>query len=146
MKANTKIAMEKFLAGYNCAQAVLYAFCDDLQFDKDAALKLACGFGAGMARKQEICGALSGGIIAIGLQYGRGEGQDRVPTEQTYRKVRELISRFESIHGTSLCRTLLHGCDLNTLDGRQYFKDKDFLNTICWVCVKTAVEALEEIL
>lgn len=54
MKTRSDIALEKFLAGYNCAQAVLFSFCDDLGFDKNAALKLACGFGAGMARKQEV--------------------------------------------------------------------------------------------
>ena len=52
MKTRSDIALQKFLAGYNCAQAVLFSFCDDLGFDKDTALRLACGFGAGMARKQ----------------------------------------------------------------------------------------------
>ena len=99
MKTRSDIAVEKFLAGYNCAQAVLYSFCDDLHFDKDTALRLTCGFGAGMARKQGTCGAITGGIIAIGLKHGRGEGQDRTPTEETYRKVRELIWQFESEHG-----------------------------------------------
>ena len=84
MKTRNDIALEKFLAGYNCAQAVLFSFCDDLGFDKDAALRLACGFGAGMARKQEVCGAVTGGILAIGLKHGRGEGQNRTPTEATY--------------------------------------------------------------
>jgi C_GCAxxG_C_C family probable redox protein len=89
MRARSDVSVEKFLAGYNCAQAVLYSFCDDLGLDKNAALKLACGFGAGMARKQEVCGAITGGIITLGLKHGRGEGQDRTATEETYRKVRE---------------------------------------------------------
>ena len=114
MSARSDVAVEKFLSGYNCAQAVLYSFCDDLGFDKDTALRLACGMGAGMARKQEVCGAITGGIITLGLKHGRGEGQDRTPTEETYRKVRELMSQFESKHGTCICRTLLKGCDLNT--------------------------------
>lgn len=75
MNARRDVAVQKLLAGYNCAQAVLYAFCEDLGFDRDAALRLACGFGAGMARKQEVCGAVSGGIITLGLRHGRGEGQ-----------------------------------------------------------------------
>ena len=146
MKTKTDIAVEKFLAGYNCAQSVLYAFCDELGLDKDIALKLACGFGAGMARKQEVCGAVTGGILAIGLKHGRGEGQDRVPTEETYQKVRELMSRFESKHGSCICRALLNGCDLNTPDGQQYFKQNDLLNKTCKDCVKSVVQALEEIL
>ena len=89
------VAVNKFLSGYNCAQAVLYSFCDDLGFDRNTALKLSCGLGGGMARKQEICGAVTGGILALGLRHGRGEGQDKTRTEKTYNDVRELISLFE---------------------------------------------------
>jgi C_GCAxxG_C_C family probable redox protein len=146
MKKRCDIAVEKFLSGYNCAQSVLYSFCDVLQFDRDTALRLASGFGVGMGRHQEVCGAVSGGIIAIGLRHGRGEGQDRTATEETYRKVRELMARFESRHGTRLCRTLLNGCDLTTPEGQQFFKENDLLNKTCKACVRTVAEALEEIL
>jgi len=146
MKTRSDVAVKKFLAGYNCAQAVLYAFCDELCFDQDTALKLACGFGAGMARRQEVCGAIAGGIITIGLKHGRGEGQDRAPTEETYRKVRELMWRFESKLGTCACRTLLMGCDLNTPAGQQYYKENDLMNKTCKCCVQTVVQTLEHIL
>ena len=146
MSTRSDIAVEKFLAGYNCAQAVIYSFCDDLGFDKNTSLKLTCGFGAGMARKQEVCGAITGGIIVIGLKYGRGEGQDRTLTDKTYQKVRELMSQFESRYGTCICRTLLNGCNLDTPSGQQHFKENDLLNKTCKGCVKTAVETLEKIL
>jgi len=73
MKNKKETAVKKFLENYNCAQAVFYAFSDDLQFDKNAALKMACGFGAGMGRKEEVCGAVTGGIIVIGAKFGRGK-------------------------------------------------------------------------
>ena len=146
MKTRSDAALEKFLSGYNCAQAVLFAFCDDLSLDKDTALRLACGFGAGMGRKQEVCGAVAGGILAIGLRHGRGEGQDRALTDATYGKVRELMSRFESRHGTCICRELLDGCDLNTPGGQQFFKENDLLNKTCAGCVRTVVEAVEDLL
>lgn len=146
MKTRSDIALEKFLSGYNCAQAVLFSFCDDLGCDKDMALKLSCGFGAGMARKQEVCGAVTGGILVIGLKHGRGEGQDRAPTEATYKKVRDLMSQFEAKHGTCICRALLNGCDLNTTEGQQCFKENDLLNKTCTGCVRTVVEIVESIL
>ncbi len=145
MKTKSDIAVDKFLAGYNCAQSVLFAFCDDLGFDKDTALRLACGFGGGMARKQDVCGAVTGGILTIGLKHGRGEGQDKAVTEAAYGKVRELMSRFEAKHGTCICRTLLNGCDLNTPEGQRYFKEADLLNKTCTGCVRTVVETLESI-
>ena len=75
MNTRSAIATEKFLAGYNCAQAVLYAFCDELGFDKDTALRLACGFGAGMARKQEVCGAVTGESLPSGSSMGAVRGK-----------------------------------------------------------------------
>ena len=141
-----EIAIAQFLDGFNCAQSVFYSFCDDLQFDKDTALKLSCGFGAGMARKEEVCGAISGGIMVIGIKYGRGENQDRVLTEQTYQKTRELLERFVEKHDTYICRTLLAGCELTTVEGQQEFKDKDLLNKVCRQCVGSVVEIVEEII
>jgi C_GCAxxG_C_C family probable redox protein len=145
---NTKpeIAVAKFLEGYNCAQAVLYSFCDDLKFDKNTALKMACGFGAGMGRKQEVCGAVTGGIIVIGAKYGRGEKDDRAITELTYKKTRELMDRFAEKHGTFICRRLLNGCELATEEGHKYFKENDLLNKTCKLCVQSVVEILVDII
>jgi C_GCAxxG_C_C family probable redox protein len=145
MNSRSEIAVAKFLDGYNCAQAVLYSFCDSLGFERDTALRLACGFGAGIARSQQICGAISGGIVVLGLRYGRGEGCEQAYAEETYRKVQELMSRFEAKHGTFLCRALLEGCDLNTPEGQQNFKDNDLKNRVCKSCVKFVVEHLEEV-
>lgn len=138
--------MEKFLSGYNCAQAVVFTFCDDLGLERDTALKLACGFGAGMARKQEVCGAVTGGIIVIGLRHGRGEDQERSQAEESYGKVRTLMAQFEEKHGSCNCRTLLDGCDLNTLEGQRSFKARDLLHKTCKGCVETVAESLETLL
>ena len=146
MKDRTEIAVSKFSEGYNCAQSVFYSYCDALQFDKNTALKMATGFGAGMGRKEEVCGAVTGGIMVIGAKYGRGEGDDRTATELTYKKTRELMDRFEKKHGTFICRKLLHGCDLNTEEGQKHFKDNDLSNTTCKPCVRSVVEILESIM
>jgi C_GCAxxG_C_C family probable redox protein len=140
MKTKTEIATEKFLSGYNCAQSVLFAFAPELGLDADMALKLSNGFGAGMARHGEVCGAVSGGIMALGLKYGRGARQDRSATEQTYQKVLELMSRFEKQHGSCLCRELLNGCDLRTAQGQAHFKEQDLLHNKCVGCVQTVVK------
>ncbi|MGD0517315.1 MAG: C-GCAxxG-C-C family protein [Thermoguttaceae bacterium] len=143
MKTKSEVALEKFIEGYNCAQSVFYCFCDDLQFDKNTALKLACGFGAGMGRKEEVCGAVTGGIIILGAKYGRGENADRSATELTYKKTRELMDRFAAKHGTFICRQLLGGCELTTEDGRKHYKENDLFNKVCKPCVQNVVEILE---
>jgi len=146
MNERSATAVERFLLGYNCAQSVLYSFCDDLAFDKELALKLATGLGAGIAGRQETCGAVTGGILVIGLKQGQGEDDDKAVAYAAYAKVRELIRRFEAKHGSSLCRQLLNGCDFNTPEGRRQFDENDLLNTICKTCVETVVEELEAIL
>ena len=146
MKPQTEAAVEKFLSGYNCAQAVLFSCCDILNFDKNTALKLACGFGAGMARQQEVCGAVTGGILAIGLHRGRGEADGQSAKEDTYQRVCELMSRFEKCHGSCICRKLLNGCDMNTPEGQQYMKENDLMRKNCAAYVRTVVELLEELL
>jgi len=136
-------AAEKLLAGYNCAQAVLYTTCDRLKLDKNTALKLACGFGAGMAREEEVCGAVSGAIMAIGLKYGRGENEDRAKTEETYAKTREFIKAFKERHSTIICRDLIR-CDLRTPEGQRYYKENDLIHHTCAWCVQTAQELVEK--
>jgi C_GCAxxG_C_C family probable redox protein len=143
MKTKSEVALEKFIEGYNCAQSVFYCFCDDLQFDKNTALKLACGFGAGMGRKQEVCGAVTGGIIILGAKYGRGENSDRTATELTYKKTREFMDRFAAKHGTFICRQLLGGCELTTEDGQKRYKENDLFNKVCKPCVQSVIEILE---
>lgn len=142
----TEQAVAKFVGGFNCAQSVLFSFCNDLGLDQDKALKLACGFGAGMGRKEEVCGAVSGGILVISAKYGRGENDDRKSTETTYSKIRELMDKFSQKHGTYLCRRLLDGCELTTEEGQKRYIGNDYFNKICKPCVKSVVEILESLL
>jgi C_GCAxxG_C_C family probable redox protein len=146
MMNKSEQAVSKFMEGYNCAQSVFFSFCDDLNIDKDKALRMACGFGAGMGRKEEVCGAVTGGIIVIGAKYGRGVNDDRTATEETYAKTRELMDQFAKRHGNFICRKLLNGCELTTEEGQKQFKENDLLNKTCKPCVQSVVEILEGIM
>lgn len=146
MKRKSEIAATKFKEGYNCAQSVIYSFCDELNLDKDTALKIACGFGGGMGRKQEVCGAITGGIMVLGSKHGRGENDESEVMSENYKKVSELLELFEKKHGTYICRNLLNNCELQTDEGQQRFKDNDLKSKVCIPCVQSVVEILEKIL
>ena len=141
----SSVAIDMFLKGYNCTQAILYAFHNQSGITGDMALKIACGLGAGMGRKGEVCGAVTGGILVLGLRYGRGIHDDRTAMETTYAKTQELMNRFSSRHGSCICRQLLNGCDLMTDDGQRLFKEHDYLNKVCVNCVRSVVAILEQI-
>ncbi len=110
------------------------------------ALKIACGLGAGMGRKEEVCGAVTGAILVIGLKHGRGANDDRSATEATYLKTEELMDRFSEKRGTYICRKLLNGCDITTPEGHREFQEGDYRRKYCLPCVQTAVKILEDLL
>lgn len=142
----SEVAVNKFMDGYNCAQSVLYSFCDDLGMDQDIALKMSCGFGAGMGRKEEVCGAVTGGIMVLGLIYGRGDNEDSLRKEKTYQKTNELMDKFAERQGTYICMKLLDNCDMTTSKGREVFEEKDLLNKVCKKCVQNTVEIIEKMI
>lgn len=140
------MAVGKFLSGYNCAQSVLYAYGPELGLDAETALKVSTGLGGGMGGSGEVCGAVTGGILALGLKYGRGGQAEKSVAQQTYRKTQELMTAFEQVHGTCTCRTLLGGCDLRTPEGMQRFKEQDLHRKVCVGCVRTVGEILARML
>jgi len=145
MEMADSMAVQKFKEGYNCAQSVMFNYIDRTGLSADFALRLATGFGAGMGRKQEVCGAISGGILVINCLFGRGANEDKSGQDKAYAKVRQLIDRFTEESGTINCKKLLGGCDLLTDDGRKRFNDERLIET-CHSCVDRVVKLLDEII
>jgi len=143
--SKTDIAVEKFRGGYNCAQSVLFTYADKLNLDKNLALKIATGFDDGMGRKQEVCGAVTGGIMVLSLLYGRGENDDRSNAGLTYARVREFMDEFERRCSTVNCKKLLNGCDLLTDEGKAVYTAQNMLENCCGF-VDQAVQILEEMI
>jgi C_GCAxxG_C_C family probable redox protein len=137
-------ALQKFKEGYNCAQSVLFSWAPELNMDQNLALRIATGFGGGMGRKQEVCGAVSGAIMALDMLYGRGEGEGKEKQEQAYAKTRELIDTFTQQYGTVNCKSLLGGCVLLSEDGQKQFREQGLIEK-CRAYVEGAVKILERI-
>lgn len=107
MKNCSEEAKNDFLAGANCAQAVLCAFCDRCGIDRETAMKLASGFGGGLARQREVCGAVAGMCMAADLIRGPGEGVDKAAKDEHYAFIRGLCDAFREETGSIICRELL---------------------------------------
>jgi len=82
------------MSRFTCSAAVFSAFSKDLNLDSDTAKKIACGFGAGISKTGNICGAVSGAVMVIGLKYGKTEAGDDAATEKTRALVRQFIQDF----------------------------------------------------
>jgi C_GCAxxG_C_C family probable redox protein len=137
-------ASELFLSGYNCAQSVVLSFADDLKFSKELAQKMAAGFGGGMGKQQETCGAVTGAIMVLGLLKGEEVNNNDELKAAAYGGVKDLTRDFVAAYKTSQCRDLID-CDLNTPEGEAKFKEEKIMENVCAPCVKKAVEILENL-
>ena len=124
---------------------MLASFAGDYGLDRDTALKVAAAFGGGLARLGETCGALTGGMMVLGLRFGKSRPDDDPARERTYALTREFVSRFRERHGAALCRELI-GCDITTPEGYQSARDRQLFTALCPKYVRSAVELLEELL
>ena len=134
-------AVALFSKGYNCAQAVFGAFCEDDGLDAKIALKIANGFGGGV-RCGEICGAVSGAIMAIGLKCGFYIENDLGQKSYCNKKSYEFIEKFKEANGSALCRDLL-GVEIRCPDDHNVPAAKEAHKTTCPKLVASAVKILE---
>jgi len=131
--------------GFNCAQAVSSAFSEDFGINKEQTAKMACVLGAGMARSGEVCGAVSGAFMVIGMKYGSSKPQDTASKEKSYEMGVKFKNIFEAKHGTVMCRKLIN-TDISTPEGLKAARAKGVFENICTELVKDSVEILEGIL
>jgi C_GCAxxG_C_C family probable redox protein len=145
MSIRSKRAVADFNSGFNCAQSVFASYAEDFGINRKDALRISCGLGGGMGRKQEICGAVSGAVLLIGCKHGKTSAEDTVSTDITYKLVREFSDRFAAKHGNIICKKLL-GCDLLSPEGQKTFKDQNMKESKCNLYVNDAVEITEGLL
>lgn len=134
-----------FNSGFNCSQSILSTYGTEFGIDRDIALKLATGFGGGMGRMAETCGAVTGALMVIGLKYGKCNPGDDDKREKTYELVKEFRRRFEDTNGTVVCRNLLN-CDISTESGLIRARDTGLFKTVCPKMVSDSAEILEDML
>jgi len=143
--AKSDEAVASYGKRFTCSAAVFSAFSKDLGLDPKIAKKIACGFGAGISKTGNMCGAVSGAILAIGLKYGKTEAEDDAATEKTRALVRQFIHEFTEKNGSVNCTELL-GYNLNIPEEFVEARDNRLFVTKCTALVQDAVDILEKIL
>lgn len=145
MKSKEDKAISSFKSGLNCAQAVLTAYSDDLSFDNNLALSISCGFGGGMGRLQETCGAVTGSFMVISIYNCKKYADNKDKKEETYSMIQKFSENFKSIHGVIDCKSLLK-CDLKTEEGQFYAKENKLFETLCEKCISDSIRIVEELI
>jgi C_GCAxxG_C_C family probable redox protein len=124
-------AVSLFDSGFNCAESVLLALSEHFHQESSIIPQIATGFGAGVGRSGQICGALSGAVMAIGLLKGCDKGEEeREKRNEAYESVRQMIKAFEKEFGSSQCRALTQ-CDLQTQEGKEKYRREELRKTLC---------------
>jgi C_GCAxxG_C_C family probable redox protein len=139
MSSKVDDAVNMFSSGFLCSQSVLSVFCEEHGLDKDLAFRIANGFGGGIARRQSICGAVSGAIMVISLKYGKTKADDTISHEKTYEVINKFCDEFKIRNKSIICKNIL-GCDLKTA------REKGLFATVCTRCIQDAVEIIEKII
>jgi C_GCAxxG_C_C family probable redox protein len=135
-------AVTIFGQSFNCSQSVFSAFSAQFGLAELTALKLASPFGGGVARRGEICGAVTGALLVLGLARGADKpaGKDEI-----YRLSQEFMRLFQEKHSSLLCRDLID-CDISTPEGWQKAKGIGKFTTTCPVLVRDAAEIVQTLL
>ena len=137
-------AVDLFMEGYNCAQAVYASFAPTLGVEEKEALRLASPFGGGFGRLRQVCGAFSGITMVMGHYFGYSD-LSSPEKDALYPRVQEMGRRFEEKCGSLICREILK--NKAPVGGTASPRTREFYESRpCARVVYAAAEILEEYL
>ncbi len=144
MRDKEQLAEQLFKEGYNCCQAVIGAFAEELGMETEDVMRIAASFGGGMGRLREVCGAVSGMFMIAGFEQGYDDPKAQQEKKEHYELIQRLAEAFRQENGSIICRELL-GLD-HKKDGpvpavrtAEYYQKRP-----CAEIVKSAVRILEK--
>ena len=132
-------------SGLCCSQAIACTYGQPFGLDRETAMRLSAGFGGGMGRMAETCGAVTGAFMVLGLSTDATTAADKDDRGQIYEQVLDFANRFAARNGSIICDDLM-GCDISTPAGLAYANEKGLFATTCPKMVQDAAEILEEML
>ena len=135
-------AQDRFAKGFNCSQAVFSAYAHEMGLTEETALKIASPFGGGGAHQGNVCGAVTGALMVLGMQSGNATLENK---DRTYQIAEEFVRRFKESNGTILCRELI-GHDISKPDELQNAREQGVFRSICPGLVKSATELVSKFL
>ena len=124
-----------FTGGCNCSQAVFAAFADEFGLDEELAKRISCGLGGGVGRMREVCGAVSGASLVIGMRLGPDKAK-------AYPAIQDFCAKFKAETGSIVCRELLEGTGATTGGAPEPRTPEYYRKRPCVELVKLAVSLI----
>lgn len=137
-------SLKLFEYKFHCSQAVFAAFSEELNLNKEQALKIGACFGSGMS-KGEVCGACTGALMVLGLKYGHctvGDTESKLKTDEITDK---FLDEFKKENGSYLYKELLN-CDISTKEGRDYAIEHNLFTNLCPKMVESASKITKKLI
>ena len=137
-------AMEYNRRGFNCSQSVFAAFAQPLGIDEKSAGAIATNLGTG-CRTGNVCGAVSGALMALGLYAGHTTPESNEEKDRAYEVSREFVRRFEAEKGTTVCSELLGG-NPSVPEDRKMLRESGKFSRLCPSFVELSASILQDYL
>lgn len=137
-------AVQLFEQGYNCAQSVFMAFADIFGLEDQLAASVSTSFGGGLGRMREVCGAVSGGALLLGLKYPHLNPADPTAKNYNYQVVQKLVADFQTEIGSYKCADILGQKDRKNTPVSEPRTEKYYAERPCIRCVRVAAELMEK--
>ncbi len=146
METKSETAVDLFAnKGFLCSQAVLESHSIEYGVDTIVSRKISAAFGGGMGHCDEVCGAVSGALMLIGLKYGQFKEGDNNSRINTYEHTKDFIKKFRKEFGSVKCTELLK-YNLSKEEELLEARESGIFKSLCPKLVKRAVELIEDIL
>ena len=126
----------------SCSQAIFATYGEHLglgKVDFDTCMKIASAFSGGIAATGNVCGALTGALMALGLKYGSDPDPFKINVVS-----RKILDEFELLNGTTICRELINHDLLTQEDLKKAFETGAFDN--CPKYVEDVTKILDKLL
>lgn len=107
-------ALDWHKRGYNCAQAVVAACSELTGLDAKTALAISAGFGGGL-RSGEVCGAVSGAVMAVGTAYPFTDSDDSEAKQKIADLAKQCVAAAAEKYGNVRCAELKGNIDCNDI-------------------------------
>ena len=108
-------------------------------------MKIATSFGGGIAHLDELCGAVIGALMVIGLKYGMVRDEDIEAKEKTYELCQEFAAKFKSRNDSLKCTELI-GYNLSIPESYTKAKEDGVFDEVCPKFIRDSMQILEELL